>query len=168
MSKELIAKWRKLAFELREENVSSEAVESHIADVYDGCANDLEEAIMPAPPEPVCDVCGQPGAWPQAVGPRCAEHLVLESCSAIVSDQEELARKLARLEAILSARPVPPSDEPTEWDKGYNSAVMASAAVLDSVHELQSDALLLADMILNYGWHVPPSATEAAKRIKAY
>jgi len=25
---------------------------------------------------PVCGVCGKPGAWPQSVGPRCAEHMV--------------------------------------------------------------------------------------------
>lgn len=48
-----------------------------MADVLDGCANELEEAITPHTPDPVCDVCGQPGAWPQSVGPRCAEHLVV-------------------------------------------------------------------------------------------
>jgi hypothetical protein len=26
---------------------------------------------------PACGVCGNPDAWPQSVGPRCAEHLVI-------------------------------------------------------------------------------------------
>jgi hypothetical protein len=54
--------------------------------------------------DPVCGVCGQPGAWPQAVGPRCAEHMATTPGEPLSYDSATEQERAEIIDATTSQR----------------------------------------------------------------